>query len=228
MKTARALISAKFAAWRAESGLSAEAAAEQLTAAMGGKWSRQTVLQAEKGARAWVVEDLLGVAQVMGTTVTELLSSDEPIQVGEWEATPAEVRRRTIGTEGRIEAGKAHFEDLVTLAQLLGRVETAYREMLSRLRYEFSVHPELLDHVSEVKGDLVKQHHPSLLESARNDVWHEFTLKGDPARGPQFDERVKQEVKLALLTIPAVRAANDALRQMKAGSWPEVDEERIQ
>lgn len=57
---------------RAELGLTADEFGRQLEPLLGKKWSRQTVSMAEQGSRAWVAADLLAVAKVLQTTVSEL------------------------------------------------------------------------------------------------------------------------------------------------------------
>lgn len=83
MTTIRQSIGSRLAGWRQEEGLTHVEVAARLNLASGkSKWSRGTINEAERGKRAWVIDDLLALALAMGCTVADLLAVDVTVKVG--------------------------------------------------------------------------------------------------------------------------------------------------
>lgn len=83
-----------------ERRMTQEAFGELLGQYLGKQWSKQSVSEAEKGLRAFRLQELLAIADVLGTTVTHLmtpLDTENQIELSEHRTMTADEVRQRMG-----------------------------------------------------------------------------------------------------------------------------------
>lgn len=206
MRTIEENIGSKVTALREQRKWSQRELGEALERATGRKWERQSVWAAEHGKRAWAVADLLGLAEVFNLTVADLVSADENLLVGGVERSPRDIMMRTQG-DAHLQGHWRTFHALASMANILRAAESEYKDMARDLRMQVRASPEL--------AVLVREHRDQLLATQRTKLLRMAEQDGDDVSTPA--KLAAYMDQYGVNRIPAIRAANDVLKEEDHG-----------
>lgn len=173
-----------------------------LERATGRKWERQSVSAAEHGKRAWAVSDLLGLAEVFNLTIAELVTTDEPLVVGDVEMSPRDIKMRTEG-DAHLQGHWRTFHALASIDNIVRSAEREYEDMLQDLRNQVRVSPEL--------ADLIRQYRDGILDTQRSKLIRQAAQDDEDISTPGKLEAYLESY--GIYRISGVRVANDVLEE---------------
>lgn len=205
-RTVEEHIGAKVASLREQREWSQRQLGEALERATGRKWERQSVSAAEHGKRAWAVVDLLGLAEVFNVTIAELVTTDEILAIGGVERTPRDIKMLTQG-DAHLQGHWRTFHALASIANILRAAESEYEEMVSDLRSQAAVSPELAELIRDFRDRNMDTQRVKLIRQASQDGEDVST----PAKLTAYLDTYK------IHKIPGIRAANDVLKEDSNG-----------
>ena len=152
MKTVEEHIGLKVAELREQRGWNQRELGEVLEKVTGRKWERQSVWAAEHGKRAWAIADLLGIADVFDVSLSDLLLSDDALNVGGVERTPGDLSRMTE-SDSQFEGHWQSFLALEGLRSILDTATAEYQLALDSVRKKANGSPEFYE---LIRGYLAK------------------------------------------------------------------------
>lgn len=175
-KTLEQVIGANVARLREKRQWTQTQLGDVLSNATGRKWERQAVWAAENGKRAFVASDLIALADALDVLVSELISSVEPVRVGDAVIEPDRLLDlTTAGTPEVLGLWRVYLA-AEALCESMQRIQSQYRSMTQELRVEAARSPELRnkveDHLNKAVQGITEGLRPAWLEGKLDGAKH--------------------------------------------------------
>ncbi|MFE1644112.1 hypothetical protein ACFM35_00850 [Microbacterium sp. P01] len=196
--------------------------ATEMAQRMGKGWQRQEVYKVQRGDRVLTSDELMAAALVLGCTVSELIASDDAVQIGTQSVGPSELADALTRPSPEID-GWARLQDA---GEALAEVRAAwmrYTNTIDIVRHRIEASDALRERVEAFQAEALRGTAEQLLAAESDDAAHSRILEAERLRDAGDDDAAHalmlgsatparlSRADIATNATPQVWAAVDAL-----------------